>query len=201
MVYLELFWLFLKIGLFTIGGGYAMLPMIRNEVVLLRGWMTETELLDFIGIAESTPGPFVANMATFVGNAQGGVLGAICATIGLILPSLIVIMLIAAVFEKLVQTKAVQGFLYGVRPVVAGLIASTAAVVFLGVVMPAVKLTDLSHSDFSVDYVSLALVALFFGISRIKIKNKKGEKKSLHPILLISISAVCGILLFVIIGI
>ena len=80
MIYLELFWIFFRIGLFTIGGGYAMIPMITQEIVDEKGWLTDTQLLNYIGISESTPGPFAINIATFVGTSQGGVLGGVVAT-------------------------------------------------------------------------------------------------------------------------
>lgn len=92
MIFFNLFLTFLKIGLFTIGGGYAMLPMIRNEVVLSWQWITEESFVNFIGIAESTPGPFAINMATFVGYHTAGVLGSLCATVGVVLPSFVIIL-------------------------------------------------------------------------------------------------------------
>ena len=98
MIYLLLFLEFLKIGLFTFGGGYAMIPLIR-ETVVARMWLTENEFYDFIGICESTPGPIAINMATYVGSTQAGFLGAVCATIGVILPSFIIIILIASILK------------------------------------------------------------------------------------------------------
>ena len=94
MIYLKLLWTFFKIGLFTIGGGYAMIPMIKSEVVAV-GWLTESELLDFMAISESTPGPFAVNVATFVGFNEAGVLGALCSTLGVILPSFIIILIVS----------------------------------------------------------------------------------------------------------
>ena len=93
MIYLELFWIFFRIGLFTIGGGYAMIPMITQEIVDEKGWLTDTQLLNYIGISESTPGPFAINIATFVGTSQGGVLGGVVATFSVVLPSLIIILI------------------------------------------------------------------------------------------------------------
>ena len=94
MIYLELFLTFLKIGAFTFGGGYAMLPLIQ-DAVLQNKWSTQEEIIDFIAVSESTPGPFAINMATYVGSQTGGVLGAVCATLGVVLPSFIVILIIA----------------------------------------------------------------------------------------------------------
>ena len=91
MIYFDLFFTFLKIGLFTIGGGYAMLPMIREEVSS-HGWLSQSELIDFIAVSESTPGPFAVNIATFVGTRTGGIFGGLCATLGVVLPSFVIIL-------------------------------------------------------------------------------------------------------------
>ena len=95
MIYLELFWIFFRIGLFTIGGGYAMIPMITQEIVDEKGWLTDTQLLNYIGISESTPGPFAINIATYVGAETGGIGGALCATLGVVLPSFVCILIVA----------------------------------------------------------------------------------------------------------
>ena len=99
MIFLELFWTFFKIGAFTFGGGYAMLPLIQ-EAVLTKGWATSEALINFIAVSESTPGPFAINMATYIGSEQGGVFGAFCATLGVVMPSFIVILLVAKFFDK-----------------------------------------------------------------------------------------------------
>ena len=125
MIYLELFLTFLQIGAVCFGGGYAMIPLIRDQVVL-RGWLTEGELLNMIAVSESTPGPIAVNMATFVGSSQGGVLGALVATLGVVLPSFLIILIIAALIRNLLQYQGVQAFLRGIRPCVVGLILSTA---------------------------------------------------------------------------
>lgn len=104
MIYLYLFLEFLKIGLFTIGGGYAMIPLIK-ETVLNYSWLTEEEFTNLIGICESTPGPIAINMATYVGSTQGGLLGSLVSTLGVVLPSFIIIVLIAAVFHKFTSNK------------------------------------------------------------------------------------------------
>ena len=102
---LTLFWTFFKIGLFTFGGGYAMIPLIQQEVTS-HNWLSEDALLNFIGISEATPGPFAINIATFVGSSQYGFWGAVCATLGVVLPSFIIILLIASIFTKFEQNKA-----------------------------------------------------------------------------------------------
>ena len=99
MIFLDLFFTFFKIGAFTFGGGYAMLPLIQEEV-LRKNWATSSELIDFIAVSESTPGPFAVNISTFIGTQMGGFLGSVCATLGVVLPSFIIILIVAQVFEK-----------------------------------------------------------------------------------------------------
>ncbi len=199
MIYLQLFWEYFKIGLFTIGGGYAMLPMVI-QVVQKRQWLTSDQLYNFIGVAESTPGPFAINLATFVGtivgNGQhgfwGGVLGAIVATFAVVLPSLIIIVIVSKLLEQFKSSKYVQGVLYGIRPVVVGLVLSAMVGIALNVVLPNVKLTDLDSASASpFNWVSLILMCAFLPLSRIKIKGKK-----IHPIFMIILSAGLGVLLF-----
>ena len=99
MILLELFLTFFKIGMFTIGGGYAMLPLIQADVIA-HGWMPEEQIVNFIAVSESTPGPFAINISTYVGSQVGGILGAVCATLGVVLPSFIIILIVARIFEK-----------------------------------------------------------------------------------------------------
>ena len=137
MIFLELFLTFFKIGAFTFGGGYAMLPLIQSEA-LSNGWLTMEEMIDFIAVSVSTPGPFAINMATFVGTqmgkeflgAGGGILGAICATLGVVMPSFIVIICVAKFYQKFKENKIVAGCLGGLKPAAIGLIC--AAVVSIG---------------------------------------------------------------------
>ena len=205
MIFLSLFLNFFKIGLFTIGGGYAMIPMIENTAINGMGWLTHEGLLDFIGIAESTPGPFAINLATFIGSVQGSgygaagsVFGAICATLGVVAPSFIIILIVAAILEKFINTAGVQGFFYGVRPVVVGLVAASTVSLGFGVVLPLMNLTYFaSVSVEKFDYVSLALIALMFVLGYLRVGR---SKKKLHPILLVLISAALGILLFGVFG-
>ena len=130
LTYLTLFWEYFKIGLFTIGGGYAMLPLVTQIVDRHSEWnFSEQQLINFIGIAESTPGPFAINLATFVGNtvgsqtdlgAFGGILGAFVATVAVVLPSLIIIIVVTILFDRFKTNKYVQGALRGIKPVVVG---------------------------------------------------------------------------------
>ena len=106
MIFLKLFWTFFRIGAFTFGGGYAMLPLIQ-EAVLANNWAEPEALINFIAVSESTPGPFAINMATYIGTVQGGVLGALCATLGVVTPSFIIILLVAKFFEKFKESKIV----------------------------------------------------------------------------------------------
>ena len=201
MIFLTLFWEFFKIGLFTIGGGYSMIPMIEDVVIHEFGWLTQSQLLDFIGVAESTPGPIAINLATFIGSMQGSeygalgsIFGAICATFGVAMPSLIVILLIAILFDKFINSTGVRGFFYGVRPVIVGLVFASMFSLALTVILPLLNLTYFQNITIEgFDWVSLCLMVLMFDLGGIL---HGSNKRKLHPIALIIISAVLGILLF-----
>ncbi|MDO4287567.1 MAG: chromate transporter [Eubacterium sp.] len=181
MIYLQLFLTYFKIGLFTIGGGYAMIPLIQQEVVISHQWMTMTELTDFIAVAESTPGPFAINSATFVGMKMAGVPGAILTTTGVVLPSLIIIMLIARWFANFQDNRWVKGALSGMSPVVLGLIASA---VFL---LLEENFASLSAAGLAID-MKAVLTTILCGVLYFKFK--------LHPIALILCAAALGIVLY-----
>jgi chromate transporter len=125
MMLLELFWIFFKIGLFSFGGGYAMIPLIQNEIVS-RGWLSAETFANIIGIAEMTPGPIAINMATFVGYKTIGFFGSVMATMGVAMPSLLLILLISKVFFKYQNHPLKKAIFYGMRPVIVGLILSAA---------------------------------------------------------------------------
>ena len=180
MIYLELFWTFFKIGAFTFGGGYAMLPLIQ-EAVLDHGWMEAQALIDFIAVSESTPGPFAVNMATYVGSQVGGVFGSFCATLGVVLPSFIIILIVAKCYDKFRQSRLVKGCMSGLKPAVVGLIGAAILSVSQTVLLPNGWALSLL-SDWSL-YLSLAILAL----SLVLAFKKK------HPILIICLSAACGI--------
>lgn len=184
-IYLELFITFFKIGLFTIGGGYAMIPMISNEVIA-KGWLSQEFLIDFIAIAESTPGAFAVNIATFVGVEMGGILGGIMAVGGVVLPSLIIIIIIAKVFNNFAEKSLIKNAFMGVRPAVVGLITYAFISIALSSVFHIYSVKDIM--SIQLDIVAILIFALIMAISFIKIKNKK-----LHPIILVFISAVMGI--------
>ena len=176
----ELFITFFKIGLFTFGGGYAMLPLIQQEVIA-QSWMTSEQLTNFIAIAESTPGPFAINVATFVGVTYAGFLGAVCATLGVVAPSFIVILIVAQCFEKFRTNKIVQGCLFGLKSAVVGLIGS--AVISIGKTVLFPNGFTLSVFESATLYLSVAL----FGVCAVL------TFKKLHPIFIVLISAAVGI--------
>ncbi|MFR3484354.1 MAG: chromate transporter, partial [Clostridia bacterium] len=124
MIYLELFWSFVQIGLFSIGGGYAALPIIQRQVVEVHPWLTMTEFADVLTISQMTPGPIAINSASFVGIRIAGIGGAIVATVGCVLPSLVIVLLLAFIYYRYRKLTVIQGILDGLRPAVVGLIAS-----------------------------------------------------------------------------
>ena len=188
MIYLNLFLTFFEIGLFTFGGGYAMISLIR-EKALAFGWLTEEELLNMIAVSESTPGPIAVNMATFVGSTQGGFLGSLAATLGVVLPSFIVILLISAFIRNFLKYKGVQAFLGGVRPCVVALILATAITMLLSTLF---GITTVS-GGFDIDTRGIIILAI---LSAIALIFKKARKKKPSPILMIIISAGLGMLLY-----
>jgi chromate transporter len=188
MIYLKLFLAFLQIGAFTFGGGYAMISLIR-EKVLLYGWLTEEELLNMIAVSESTPGPIAVNMATFVGSSQGGVLGALVATLGVVLPSFVVILLIAALIRNFLKYAGVKAFLGGIRPCVVGLILATAITMFLTTLLNLDGLDRLPIPDYRGLLIFAVLVALALILKRFL-------KKKPSPVLMILVSAMLGMLVY-----
>lgn len=188
MILLELFLTFFEIGVLTFGGGYAMIPFVREQV-LAHGWLSEEELLNMIAVSESTPGPIAVNMATFVGSEQAGILGSAAATLGVVLPSFIIILVISALLKNFLKYKGVGAFLSGVRPCVVSLILGTAITLFLSVLL------GIGSGDFelNVDLIGIIIFALVVGISLIY-KKKKGKKPS--PILMIAISACLGMIFY-----
>ncbi len=146
MIYLKLFWSFLQIGLFSIGGGYAAMPLIESQAVDKYGWLTVSEFTDLITIAEMTPGPIAVNSATFVGMRVSGILGALCATAGCIFPSIIIVSLLAFIYFKYKKLDVLNAVLKALRPAVVALIASAGVTVLLNVLFSGATptLTDLN---------------------------------------------------------
>ena len=180
MKYLLLFLEFFKIGLFSFGGGYGMLPLME-ETVVGREWLTSSQFFDFVGVAESTPGPIAINMATFIGASQAGILGSALATLGVVLPSFIIILLIAAVLKNLTDNRYFAGFMKGVKPVVTGLILATGTLLLLRSAVVEAK----------VNWFAL----LVFGIVALAAwGSQKFFKKKLTAVPIILISAGIGII-------
>ena len=182
MIYLELFLTFLKLGAFTFGGGAAMMPFIQEEAVAKWGFTAE-EIINFIAISESTPGPFAVNIATFVGAEKGGFFGSVCATLGLVLPSFIIILIIARCYEKFKTNKIVAGAMTGLRPASVGLIAAATVSIGMEVLFSAgFSFASMLSYEFIaafVIFVAMLLLCLFV--------------KKFNPIFVILITAVLGI--------
>lgn len=189
MIFAELFLTFFMIGAFTVGGGYAMLPFIQSEV-LNKGWMANEVLTNFIAVSESTPGPFAINIATYIGSVKGGevlgpvgsVLGSICATLGVVLPSFIIILIVARIFEAFKNNRFVKGAMTGLRPAVVGLIGAAVLSVALTVFFPDGWKLDVFKSIPT--YISLGTFGIMTTLAF----------KKVHPIIIICISAIIGII-------
>lgn len=181
----KLLYTFFYIGVFTFGGGYAMIPLITQEVAR-NNWVESTDvLIDFIAIAESTPGPFAINIATFIGFEQAGIIGAIVATLGVVLPSFIIIVIIAKLFAKFATNPYVVGLLQGIRPVVPGIILSVAIIFILRSVF---MIEDFHFKDFTFNIGTIVIFAAVFAVSKLW--------KKAHPIYLVLLSGILGILFF-----
>ena len=189
MIYLQLFLTFLKIGAVSFGGGYAMIPLIQDEVIT-NGWLGSEQILNFIAVSESTPGPIAINMATFVGASQGGILGALCATLGVVLPSFIIILIVASLIKSLLKFAGVKAFIDGIRPVVIGLILGTSITIFMQVIF---AFENIKTSTINFDYKAFIIFSI---IALISIIVKRKTKKAISPILLIIISAILGLILY-----
>ncbi|MBR4235877.1 MAG: chromate transporter [Clostridia bacterium] len=175
MTLVSLFFMFFKIGLFTFGGGYAMLPLISEEITR-RGLLSAEELTNFVAVSESTPGPFAVNIATYVGLHTAGLAGSVCATLGVVLPSFIVILAVAHIYEKFRRSRVVAGIMSGLRPAVVGLLAAAAV---------GIAKTVFFQSGFVLS-AALAASALIFALILYL------SLKKVHPIKLIILSAGLG---------
>lgn len=174
MIYLQLFLTFFKIGAFTFGGGYAMLPLIRQEV-LSHQWMGMEDLVNFIAVSESTPGPLAVNLSTYVGAETAGFFGAVCASLGVVLPSFVIILAVAKCYEAFQKSAIVQGCMSGLRPAVVGMIAAAIVSVGQSVFPWGTPLPQLIGA--------IVLLALVFS----------AHWKKVHPIFIILSSALIGI--------
>lgn len=182
MMYLELFLAFLKVGLFSFGGAYGAIPLIR-DVVLEHAWMSDEQIAYIIAVSESTPGPIMVNMATYVGSTQGGVLGAFLATFGVILPAFVIILLIMVLLKNFLGNKYVQAVLQGLKACVVGIILAT------GLHMITTNCIDM-EGDMGVNLQAVIIMAILLLITFL---HKRITKKKLSPIKLIMVSAMVGI--------
>ena len=178
MIYLDLLFGFLRVGCFAFGGAYGAIPLIR-DVVLSYGWMTDEALTYMIAISESTPGPIMVNLATYVGSSQGGLLGAIIATLAVVLPSYIIILLVMACLKNALKNKYIQAVLRGLKPCIIGIIFATG--VFMTV--------NHAIADTRAGIIAIVLAAITFG-------SKPVLKKKISPILLILLSACTGMVVY-----
>lgn len=188
MIYLQLFYEFFKTGLFAIGGGMATLPFLY-DMAEKTGWFTSSQLSDMLAVSESTPGPIGVNMATYVGFTTTGVLGGVIATLGLITPSVIIIIIIAYFLKSFRDNKYVQSAFYGLRPASTGLIAAAGSTVFMLTLVQTdlFKKTGVIIDLFNWKYISLAVVIFI-------LSNYVKSTEKLHPVVYISGSAIIGIL-------
>ena len=183
MIFLQLFYEFFKTGLFAVGGGLATLPFLE-DISQRTGWFTSAQLADMLAISESTPGPIGVNMATYVGFETAGILGSLCATVGLVMPSVIIIVLVSKVLEKFRTNTYVEAAFYGLRP------ASVAMVASAGIGVAMTTLLNLTASGFAVlRWRELVLAAVVLVLTNFVPKVKK-----FHPIVFIALAAAVGII-------
>ena len=190
MIYLQLFWEFFKTGLFAVGGGLATLPFLYDMSVKT-GWFTAMDLTNMIAVGESTPGPIGVNMATYVGYVTAGIPGGVIATLGLVTPSIIVIMIVAAILKSFRNNRYVNSAFYGLRAASTGLIAASGLSVMAGalLVTEALQLESVGEMAMKLfNWPAIALAAAVYLLS-----NKVKWTKKLHPIVFIGFSAVVGI--------
>ncbi|WP_313757427.1 chromate transporter [Tissierella sp.] len=172
MTILKLFISFLKIGAFSFGGGYAMLPLIQKEIIEVHNWLTLNEFIDILAVVEMTPGPVAINSATFLGYKVGGILGSVVATIGVVLPSIVVILIIAHFLSKFKNSPYVEWAFKGIRPVVLGLIISASLTVSKNAI---------------IDIKTFILGAVLFYLTSFK---------KMHPIITIIIAGIVGVIIY-----
>jgi chromate transporter len=182
MILLELFLQFLKIGAFAFGGAYGAIPLIR-ETVLSQGWMDEAQLMNLLGISESTPGPIMVNTATMAGFDQAGVPGALVATLGVVLPSFLIMLIIPRLQKRWAGHKVIRMAMRGIKPCLAGVIVATGIHLLIQIVS--------SSEQNAFDWKMLLMIAVLIAVS---VLFRKYKKKPISPILLILLSAVIGIL-------
>lgn len=185
MIYLELLWAFFKVGTFSFGGAYGAIPLIR-DVVLSHGWITDEKFTYFVAVSESTPGPIIVNLATYIGSTQAGFWGALLATVGVVLPSFVMILAIVSMMKNFIKNQYVQAVLRGIKPCFIGIVLA------MGVFMVLSNLfltSSLNSFDWRVVLITAILLALSYGYQKMK-------NKDFSPILLILLSAGMGIVAY-----
>ena len=188
-IILELFLVFFKIGLFSFGGGLGMIPLIIDEVTK-RNWMSYEGVINFVGIAESTPGPIAVNIATLIGVEQAGILGGAVATLGVVLPSFIIILLIASVLTNLVKNKIFKAVFSGFKPVVVGLIIG------MGFILLYNNVLIIDNNDFNSITFEFKSLIISIIIAILYLLYRKIFKKKMSPFILIIASAILGLLIY-----
>ena len=183
MIYLKLFWDFFRVSCFTYGGAYGAIPLIR-DMVLSNGWLSDERITYMIAVSESTPGPIMVNMATYIGSDQGGFLGSVLATVGVVLPAYLVILLIVAILQNVIKNPYVQAVLRGLKPCVTGIVLATGGYMVIHNILP---------GGMAVDLPGLLITAILTGLIWLfpRITGKK-----LSPIALIFCSAVLGVMIY-----
>ena len=184
MIYLTLFLTFLEIGAVAFGGGFSMISFMR-DACLSHGWLTEEEFLNCVALAESTPGPIAVNVATYVGATQGGFWGAVLATVGVVLPAFLIVLLIVMCLSNLMKYRGVRAFLDGVHPTLAALVIGTGVTMLAGQLLPSF--------DTPFDWRTLVVFVL---IASLAFLWRKWRKKPLSPIPLILLSGIAGVLFY-----
>ena len=182
MILWDLFLGFLKVGCFSFGGAYAAIPLIR-DVVIHYGWLEDEKLTYMIAVSESTPGPIMVNMATYVGASQAGILGAAVATFAVILPAFLIVLMITAVLSRILDNQYVRAVLCGIKPSMAGIILATGCWMTLG------NLFEKAYAE-----VNFRAVVITIILGLIYFLPKKIRKVRISPIMLILIAAVLGMI-------
>ena len=185
MICIDLFLGFLKVGCFAFGGAYGAIPLIR-DVVMSYGWLSDEMLTYMIAVSESTPGPIMVNLATYIGSSQAGFLGAVVGTLAVVLPSFLIILLVTASLKTALKNKYVQAVLRGLKPCVIGIVLATGIYMVLKNCFGTVAALKMNLQAM---IITALLAASLFGY-------KKFAKKKLSPIILIIISAAAGVVVY-----
>lgn len=185
MIYLDLLLGFLRVGCFAFGGAYGAIPLIR-DVVLSYGWLSDETLTYIIAVSESTPGPIMVNLATYVGSSQAGVLGSVIATLAVILPSFIVTLVVMAILQNVLKNKYVQAVLSGLKPCIIGIIIATGFYILISNCI-------LNAAGTPISIRAVIVMAVLVAASLL---SKYVFKKKMSPILLIAVAALTGIIVY-----